>query len=293
MKKDTISDFMLERYKLGELNSEDQWAITEALKTNEDLHARLEQLDESDRDLRLRYPRLPLATNRFSGLKSLRFVRPHFARAGTVARRAGLAAVIAAGIILPVLYIASLKNDSGIFRQRMVQNKLDFSDGIAIAAAPHELQGLQAADRPKGRTLEGSELSLYLKGDKEIVISNQTILEEGNTVQLAYTVPAGAEYYGVIFSIDGRSAVTMHYPYRKGNSSLLVSGKHTFLNEAYILDDAPDYEIFVMVVSDKPLDVEAILRKTQGLAGEAKTIEEKSKAAFEDYEVETITILKK
>jgi hypothetical protein len=143
-------------------------------------------------------------------------------------------------------------------------------------------------DRTKGLAdLLPVELSLYLKGEEEVVLSDQTVLEKGNTVQLAYTVPAGTEHYGVIFSVDGRAAVTMHYPYRKGQSSLLVSGKRTFLDEAYILDDAPDYEIFVMVVSEKPLDVDEIL-------GEAQTIiEEKNNAAFADCEVETITIFKK
>ncbi|MDR0494086.1 MAG: hypothetical protein LBG95_00445 [Treponema sp.] len=268
------SEFMLERYKLGELGPEDQRAVTEALARDDGLRSRLEQLDESDWALRLSYP------TDFFGLKKRE--RRRAVRAGTVARFAGLAALIAAGVILPALYFfAPSKSESNI------------NNGIAVAAVPRDLQ----SDRGKGRTQEGSELlpvelSLYLKGrelkgEAEIVLPNQSVLEEGNTVQLAYTVPAGAERYGVIFSVDGRSAVTMHYPYRKGQSSLLVSGKRTFLHEAYILDDAPDYEIFVMVVSEKPLDVDAILEEAQTL------IEEKNSVIFDDCEMETITILKK
>jgi hypothetical protein len=267
MKTGGVSAFMLERYKLGELNPEDQQAMSEALQTDDELRSRLEGLEESDRKLRLLYPA------EFFGLEKIRQLR--IVRAKTIARFAALAALVAAGVILPVFYYFSLS-----------KNKPDINNGIAISAVPPDLQ----TDRTKGLTqgdLLPVELSLYLKGEEDVTLPNQTVLEKGNTVQLAYTVPAGAEYYGVIFSVDGRAAVTMHYPYRKGQSSLLVSGKRTFLNEAYILDDAPDYEIFVMVVSEKPLDVDAIL-------GEAQTIiEEKGSAAFADCEVETITIFKK
>jgi len=126
------------------------------------------------------------------------------------------------------------------------------------------------------------------------------VLREGATVQLAYTAPSG-EYYGVIFSIDGRQTVTMHYPYRDGQSSLLVSGKHTFLSEAYTLDDAPLYEVFIMVISGKPLNAETVLGEAQKIAQTGNTyqgytklnvIEERSRAVFKDCEVEIITILK-
>jgi hypothetical protein len=156
-------------------------------------------------------------------------------------------------------------------------------------------------DRAKGAVLAGAELSLFLKGGMEIPLADHALLGEGDTVQLAYTASTG-ERYGVIFSIDGRSLVTMHYPYWKGQSSLLVSGKRTFLEEAYTLDDAPDYEVFVMVVSEEPLDAEAVLRKAQMIAAnsgfpeiksqDVKSIEDKSRAAFESCEVETVTVLK-
>jgi hypothetical protein len=133
-------------------------------------------------------------------------------------------------------------------------------------------------------------------------------LTEGNTIQLAYTVPAESRHYGVIFSIDGRSVVTMHYPYRLGQSSLMVSGRRTLLREAYTLDDAPYFEIFVMVISEKPLNTETILERAQEFAALLPTtenmnvselsdaasifIEEKSKAAFENCHVEIVTMLK-
>jgi hypothetical protein len=258
MRTGKVSAFMLEKYRLGELSPEDQEMVKEALAVDDGLRDQLKILDESDRELRLRYP-----------LESLRLQQPQLRRFIRVrtARLAGLAALIIVGILVPVLY--------GVFS----------TTPVSTTAA--------LTDRIKGVVQTNSELLIYVQGE-EVFLADQMALQEGNTVQLAYTAPAGAEHYGVIFSIDGRSAVTMHYPYRKGQSSLLVSGKRTFLNEAYTLDDAPDYEVFVMVVSEEPLDADMVLRKAQHIAGVSKTvIEEKSKTVFADCEVETVTILKK
>jgi len=290
MMTSAVSAFMLERYRLGELNPDDQQAITELLKTDDELRSRIHQLDESDRELRLLYPRLLLKTSLpLKALETPRVSQRRFIskKARTFIRITGVAALLAAGILLPVLYVVRTTNVPKI------------KNGASMAAVPQDLQGLNPeganfGERTKGSALENSELAIYLMGEQENVLPNQTVLEEGSTVQLAYTVPAGAEYYGVIVSIDGRAAVTMHYPYRRGQSSLLISGKRTFLNEAYILDDAPDYEIFVMVVSEKPLDAEMILREIQGIADETPLlIEEESRTIFDDCEVETLTILKK
>jgi len=256
MRTGKVSAFMLEKYQLGELSPEDREMVKEALTVDSGLQERLKALDESDRELRLRCP-----------LESLRLQPPRFIRVKTAARLAGLAALIIAGILVPVLY--------GVFS----------TTPVSTAA--------ESTDRIKGTVQTNSELLIYVQG-QEIFLADQTALQEGNTVQLAYIAPAGTEHYGVIFSIDGRSAVTMHYPYRKGQSSLLISGKRTFLNEAYTLDDAPDYEVFVLVISERPLDVDMVLRKAREIAGASKTvIAEKSKAAFADCEVETVTILKK
>jgi len=161
-----------------------------------------------------------------------------------------------------------------------------------------------SVDRAKGAILSHAELSVYLKGDTELLLSDQAVLGEGSTVQLAYTAPAG-ERYGVIFSIDGRSEVTMHYPYRRGQPSLLVTGRHTFLSEAYTLDDAPFYELFVMVVSEKPMNAEAVLleaqqiAKTEDLASADLSSDEGKKRIFgarnifDGCDVETLKVLKK
>ena len=283
MTKNKISDFMLERYRLGELETADKERITRTMSDGSvygsSLESRLKKLEESDRELRLQYP---LEYFNFNSLSMKKTRHLSVLRHINMAKFARIAAVAAVCIMLPVIYF--LQKDSGNPAGRAA-NTEGFMD----------IPG----DRAKGLTQTEPELSIYLKNDQEIPLSGETSLPEGSTVQLAYTTPPG-EHYGVIFSIDGRSIVTMHYPYRQGQSSLLDSGKHTFLNEAYTLDDAPDYEIFVLVVSKDPLNSETILREAGKIADELraekpsdyKTIEDKNKAAFDEYQVETLIILK-
>jgi len=272
MKEKSISVFMLERYRLNELNSRDKKEVESVLAKDGALRSILEELDKSDSELRLRYPSVPVGQkNENTG----RFPKKRFT--GAKLKISVLIAAILLCALLPVFII-----------NRNAAN-IDFK-----------------ADRPKGQLPAGSEIFIYLKGDfqtalqeatfLEAKLPNQKLLREGDTVQLAYIAPAGAQYYGVIFSIDGRDVVTMHYPYQKGQSPLLVSGRQTFLNEAYTLDDAPDYEVFVFVVCEQPLDVNMVRTEAQRIADKAKTpeqIKEISKKVFNTCEIETITVLKK
>jgi hypothetical protein len=278
MENSRVSDFMLERYRLGELLPEDRKVLEEVFTKDENVRSRLIVLDESDRELRERYP------VEFLDIASSRPPKIHFSGRG----KGKIAAAILFCLTLPLVYYLR------------VHNQPDARGNLASLSASSD----SPADRAKGAVISGSELSVFLKGDSEIFLGDQAVLGEGNTVQLAYTAPAG-EHYGVIFSIDGRSAVTLHYPYRRGQSPVLVSGKRTFLDEAYTLDDAPLYEVFVMVVSEKPLNVEAVLQEARDIAGtedlasiDLRSAEGKkrlfgARAAFDGCEVETLKVLKK
>jgi hypothetical protein len=142
-------------------------------------------------------------------------------------------------------------------------------------------------DRIKGGT---NELWVYLKTDTgEAVLTDGMKLHEGNTVQLAYM--AAAERYGVIFSIDGRSVVTPHYP-EAGESGRLIAGRQVPLDVAYTLDDAPFYEIFFFVISVVPIDIDALWGKACVLARDPATAIEQSTALFSPYEVKTVLVEK-
>ena len=162
-------------------------------------------------------------------------------------------------------------------------------------------RGNLPVDRAKGSVLSDIELALYLRGNHETPLPQEALLEEGNTVQLAYLIPTG-EHYGVIFSVDGRSVVTIHHPSSRGQSSILVSGRRTYLNAAYTLDDAPDFELFVMLVSQESLDAESVLWEARRISENAVSqdpielmgyIENEIKAAFANSEAEFLRMLKR
>jgi hypothetical protein len=303
MESSRVSDFTLERYRLGELLPDDRQALEEAFAADGDIRSRLIVLDESDRELRGRYPveclnlrsPVPAKTRLTGGGKRL------LTRAAKLPARGKIAAAILLCFALPFVYYLRARNQPDV---RGGSAHVSSINSAHDSNLDHNRDSNPDLDRAKGAGLSRAELSVYLKGEGETLLGDQAVLAEGNTVQLAYTAPAG-EYYGVIFSIDGRSEVTMHYPYRRGQSPVLVPGRRTFLSEAYTLDDAPLYEVFVMVVSEKPLNVEDVLlearsiAKTEDLASVDLCSDEGKKqvfgahAVFDGCEVDTLKVLKR
>jgi hypothetical protein len=92
----------------------------------------------------------------------------------------------------------------------------------------------------------------------------------GDLLQIAYA-PDGAAY-GAVVSLDGRGAVTLHSPPSADGSTALAAGPVT-LPHAYELDDAPGFERFVLVTSDRPVPVPAVLEGARAVAGRSGAAE--------------------
>jgi hypothetical protein len=252
-----ISALMLERYNLDEVTGEERALIEAALIGDEDLAERLRELRKSDEAIRGKLGR------KYRGL----------AGTGETGRRPPSRPLVwslcAAALVLFIALPFFRALGSGGFRE------------------------IPAGDRIKGNA-DTAELRVYLKtGGEQVPLADQAVLREGDTVQLSYTVKGqSGNRYGVIFSIDGRSTVTMHYPYAPGAETRLVTGKRAFLEEAYTLDDAPDYELFFFVIHDRPLDIPEILDSARQLARNPETALERGSLVFKNYELETLTLRK-
>ena len=286
-----VSTLMLERYRLGEVSARERKLVETELASNGAFRFRYEALESQDRELRQRYPWEQSSLKSVSGTAQPRAAGgieriSRFPRMSRFPSGKRLWALCATAILLLAIFPSVY-----LLRGRSMDRR-----------ALGEISGITGAgpDRLKGMEIK-AELSIYLKenlsqpaipADEGRKLPDSTLLREGNTVQLAYLTPPGEEYYGVIFSIDGRSVVTLHYPYRRQQSPILTAGKRTFLDEAYTLDDAPDFEIFFMVVSQDPLNTEAVLKTAEELAKEPETALAKSAAVFAGCDVETITIRK-
>ncbi len=114
-----------------------------------------------------------------------------------------------------------------------------------------------SAERTKG-TPSNHQLKLYRqKGTEAVQLKDGESAEENDLIQITYL--PGSFKYGLIFSVDGNGSVTHHLPESTWISEKLKkTGEEVPLAFSYALDDAPDYECFVFVVSKKSFDMSKI-----------------------------------
>jgi hypothetical protein len=267
-----VSDLMIERYNLGELDGAERARFEERLASDPLVRARLEALRASDAQLRKRFPASVFFKQQ--GRKPIR------AWPLSRAKRRALGAGIAAALVMCASF--------------------SFLVSIHTRKAPLPFVArAENADRAKGALRPSSRspatLALYGKTNKDERLSPDTPLHEGDTVQLAYIVPAGGPRYGVIFSLDSRGVLTPHYPYTReapASESALESGRQVFLREAYTLDDAPEFELFFFVISDAPLNLADTLDAARAIPVAPGRALDAARAAFPGCEVETFSIKK-
>jgi hypothetical protein len=248
---------MLERYNLGELTRREKAFVEAALPVEPGLAERLREIRESDGDIRRRGLAPPAPKPR------VRRLFPRLLMWGAAA----------AALVLVIIFPLA-------------------RGGLPAGGISREMAG-PSGDRFKGGA-GMAELRAYLKEEGVRPLrAEEAVLHAGDTIQLAYTViGAGDSRYGVIFSIDGHAAVTLHYPYTPDSATRLHTGRQTFLEEAYTLDDAPDYELFFFVIGDEPLGVEEILNAARQLAGNPGTALERGSLIFKNYKLAVLRLRK-
>lgn len=100
------------------------------------------------------------------------------------------------------------------------------------------------------------------KGGAQLVLTRGSdVLRDGDTVAAGDVVaiavaPAGARH-AVLVSVDGRGLVTLHLP--SSPSASTEAPRASFSVGGFALDDAPGFERFVLLTSDAPIDVAAVM----------------------------------
>jgi hypothetical protein len=124
-----------------------------------------------------------------------------------------------------------------------------------LAVMPHLPTG---DDRIKGDAAARPALAVYRRtpGGAER-LADGDVARAGDVLRVGYQ-PAGRAY-GIILSIDGRGAVTLHLPPFGDRAKALGQERLTLLDAAYELDEAPRLERFYFITGPRPFAVAPIL----------------------------------
>jgi hypothetical protein len=79
-------------------------------------------------------------------------------------------------------------------------------------------------------------------------LADGDLVHAGDLLRVGYV--SGGRPFGLILSIDGRGAVTMHLPPAGDRAVALQPGSNILLDAAYELDDAPRIERFYFVTGN-------------------------------------------
>lgn len=113
--------------------------------------------------------------------------------------------------------------------------------------------GVAPRDEDGIRVKGDARLEIYRRaGDTSERVRSGDTVKAGERLQLSYV--AAGQRFGAILSIDGRGSVTLHYPDGPIAAKLSQRGA-TKLSFAYELDDAPNFERFVFITSDRAFDL--------------------------------------
>jgi hypothetical protein len=114
----------------------------------------------------------------------------------------------------------------------------------------------------------------------------------GDVLQLAYDkAPDGL--YGVLLSLDGAGRVTQHLPEEGARAAArLIAVREVPLPSAYELDDAPEFERFILIASPQPFAVGGALEAARALASQGASAQTLPLALGADYRQTSILVHK-
>ncbi len=245
MRREDISDFVLERYIQGGLSLWEKFQIKRWIKKDQNLRKSVEDIKASDTDFKLRFP---------SSVSVPEIVRKHAlnnweteqlpVRKGKIrwvlTLKFAISAIAVSGLLL---FIPSPPSESS--------ENINIIKGESRGTHPHLL-----VHRKEAQGIER--------------LKSGTKASAGDLLQLSLFAPE--ETYGAIISIDGNRTVTLHYPFKDNRSTKLQKGIYT-IPRAIELDDAPDFEKFYLITSESEIDVKTLLESVKRSIKKANTNE--------------------
>ncbi len=233
--RERMPDWQLERLALGELPAHEREALEARLAAEADGDERLAELRRSNEAILADLPTSDVVREIEARRRTL-VAAERITSRRRVWIAGGVVAAAAAIVVLVVLPRSPMSNQT--------QARIVIDDDPT---------------RPKG----DPRLLLHRKlGDTAERLAASTIARDGDRIQLTYL--GGGAKHGVIASLDGRGQVTVHFP-DPGQPTRLRPGK-VQLRHSYELDDAPEFERFLFITSNRPIDVELVTSRVRDLA---------------------------
>lgn len=237
-------DWLVERIALNELPADELARARAKLLAEPDGQARLEAIERSNRELLASHPPAMMTPMIEQRLRAARRRDETASVRSSVRWLAGLSIPLAAAAAL-VLTVQT----------RHVET---------IGVEPEETTRIKGAE-PK--------LQIHRQvGDGAERLAEGATVRAGDVIQVGFT--RGDHAYGVVLSIDGAGAVTVHLPDFGDQAAALTGSGLRMLDYAYELDDAPGFERFFLITSNQPFRLDPVEAAAERLAAnpaEART----------------------
>ena len=271
-----VSDYYLERYALGDLSEEEIREIERLAKEDSGVRSALQDIESSNSEILSLYSPKVVKSDWQARWERLNRRIPADAPLSPVYSRRKILILSSAFAAMLLLIIVYWPNGKPTPRPPGDESLQDFS----------LVKGVTSIDMTR------TQLLIFRKiNDEEVeMLSNGQSASEGDLLQLAYV--AVEESFGMILSIDGRGAVTLHFPGNEGESTSLEPNRKFLLPNAIELDDAPDFERFFFLTSLSPIDPRDVLEAAEALAKDPDRIGSESLALPEHIEQHSVLIRK-
>ena len=264
MKMNKYTDFQLEQFLLEELPAEVMKSIREQIETDSVLKERVDGLRNSGMEILKKYPADIMAGKIINGIKK---EKENSAGISPVKEK-----VISTGTVQSSLLkklIDYLSGKSGKTAYSITAALAASAAAIVIVLNSPVFNGhIPAVNDNDVIRIKGMEpgISIHRKTGSSIEeLKDMTKASQGDLLQIGY-ISTGEYTHGVILSIDGRGSVTLHYPESESGETIIKVNRKVMLKRAYELDDSPDYEKFILIISQKPVDVKSVIEKAKILA---------------------------
>jgi hypothetical protein len=243
-----VPDWWLERLAAGELPEREARELRERLERAGEA-ARLDALEASSAEILRAHPAAGVVAEVERRAAAQGLARPRAGRPLWPVLALGGSAALTL-MLVRVLDVQPEPGGAGV-------------DEPSAQSGPR-VPGEAGAERLIAKGLE-PYLSIYRRtGASPERLAARARVRAGDTLQLAYV--AAGQRFGVVASVDGRGAVTLHLPETSGRAAALDDRGETALPHAFELDATPGNERFVFVTSSAPFDTGAVVAHLEGSA---------------------------